>query len=126
MYRWLSEVSATAGACRATGSPHRTGGYNSKAFRQASPCVSARENLLHPVWSVCSLTGQARHEHLRRFVRDHEFYTGLDRDRLRRHATAPEDRDFIGVNGDGLAVGGSAQVGDADRLWGADVDRRTV
>ena len=45
--------------------------------------------------SASALAGKVRHEHLRRLMRDHEVHTGLDCDRLRRHPTAPEDRDLF-------------------------------
>jgi len=47
-------------------------------------------------------------EHLRRLVGDHKFHAGLDRDRLRGHAAAPEDRYLLRVDGDRLAVVGPA------------------
>ena len=48
---------------------------------------------------------------------DHQFRTRFERDRLRRHPAGPEDWHLAGMNGDGVAIVGAAQIGDPDGLW---------
>jgi hypothetical protein len=68
------------------------------------------------------LARQVSEEHDPRFVGNHEFRTRLECDRLWRHPAGPEDRHLARMNGDGVAIVGSTQVGDPNGLWTAGVE----